>query len=246
MQALRPLFVILSVALVVGFSPSVGSAAAIEDITAANAKGQVVFLVLTDAAAKNLPAARETARNAQKRTPNSMIVECNRSDPAQAAAVKKYRVAGAPVPLVMVIASNGVAVGGSLVKKGAVARLTKLVPTPAKAEYLKVLSQRQTAVVVFSHAKMPQQSPLFEQLSGIVQQGKGKVAYVLVDMADKREQKFITEWKVDMRSKAPTVIVMNPKGQTLGRLTGAPTTAKILEISSKRPCCADAGCKGCK
>ena len=48
--------------------------------------------------------------------------------------------------------------------------------------------------------------------------------------------RFLAEWKVDPNSTKPTVIVMNPKGLTLGRLTGVPTAAKIIETSKKKPC----------
>jgi len=246
MRSIRPILALAAFVLVGTVAPSSGSAAAMDDITAANAAGKTVFLVLTDAAGRNLQAARDAAKAAKLRTPDSLVIELNRSDPAQAAAVRKYRVAGAPVPLVLVIASNGVAAGGSLVKKGAVERLVSLVPTPAKAEYLKVLSQRRTAIVVFSHAKMRLQSPLFEEISAVVRETKGKVVPVLVDVTDKREQPFLAEWKIDVRSDKPTVIVMNPKGQTLGRLAGAPKAATLIATAKKKPCCDDAGCKGCK
>ena len=235
----------VALALACLLAPRTSSAAAMDEISTANESGKVVFLVLTDAAGKNLAAAREAARKAQAQTPDSTIVELNRSDASQAAAVKKYRVAAAPVPLIMVIGQNGVAAGASLVKKGAVARLTKLVPTPAKSEYLKVLEQRQTAVVVFSHAKMPNQSPLFENISTVVKETKGKVTPVLVDVTDRREAKFLAEWKIDPKSSEPTVVVMNTKGLTLGKMTGAPTAEQIIETTKKRPCCGDPSCKGC-
>jgi ActR/RegA family two-component response regulator len=246
MTTTRSLLALFACALVALAAPRSSSAAAMDEIATANQEGKVVFLVLTDATGANLQMARDVAKTAQSKTPDSTIVELNRSDPAQAAAVKNYRVAGAPVPLVLVIGQNGVAAGASLVKKGAVERLVKLVPTPGKSEYLKVLSQNQTAVVVFSHAKMPQQSPLFEQISAVVQQTKGKVVPVLVDVSDTKEQKFMAEWKVNPKSTQPTVIVMNPKGLTLGRMDGAPTAAQIIETTKKRPCCGDPGCSGCK
>ena len=246
MNAIRPALATCALGLALLAAPAVGSAAAIDEIRTANKAGKTVFLIVTDAAGKDLAAARTAAAEAQKRTPESVVLEVNRSDPAQAEAVRGYRVAGAPVPLVMVIASNGVAAGASLVKKGAVDRLVKLVPTPAKAEYLKVLSQRQTAVVIFSHAKMPKQSAVFENVSKVVEQTKGKVSPVLVDVTAAAERKFLTEWKIDPKATEPTIVVMNAKGLTLGRLTGAPTAAELIEVTKKKPCCGNPGCSGCK
>jgi hypothetical protein len=226
--------------------PRVGSAAALDDITAANKAGKTVFLVVTDAAGKNLAGARSVAKQAMQKTKNSVVLELNRSDPAQVAAVRGYRVAGAPVPIVMVIAPNGVGAGASLVKKGALARLLRLVPTPGKARYLKLLSQRQTALVVFSHGRMKQESALFSEVSKTVTNGKGKISAVLVDVTSPAEQKFLREWKIDPKSTQPTLIVMNPKGQTLGRFAGVTKTAQILATTKKKPCCGDPSCKGCK
>ncbi|MDF1701265.1 MAG: hypothetical protein P1V36_08930 [Planctomycetota bacterium] len=245
MTLYRPVLAACALALALFAVPAAGSAAALDDITAANKAGKTVFLIVTDAAAKNLAAARTTAATASQRTPNSTVLELNRSDPAQAAAVRGYRVAGAPVPIVMVIAPNGVAAGASLVKKGAVERLLRLVPTPAKAEYLKVLTLKQTALVIFSHAKMPKQSPLFQEVSKVVEQSKGKVQPVLVDVTKQAEAPFLREWKIDARAAQPTIIVMNPKGQTLGRLSGAPTAAQLISTAKKKPCCGDPTCKGC-
>ena len=241
----RPLAA-LALGLALLAAPADGSAAAMDDITTHTKAGKTVFLVVTDAAAKNLAAARDVAGQASKQTPDSAVVELNRSDPAQAAAVKAYRVAGAPVPLVMVIAPNGVAAGASLVKRGALERLIGLVPTPGKAEYLKVLSQRQTAIVIFSHAKMAQQSDVFTAASKVVTATKGKVSTVVVDVTSQAEQKFLREWKVDPKSTQPTVVVMNAKGLTLGRHQGAPTAEQLLATTQKKPCCGDPSCSGCK
>ena len=246
MSKSRLVLAVLSLALVFGAAPRASHAAAMDDISTANQSGKIVFLVLTDAAGKNLEAARNAAKAAQARTPDSVVVEMNRSDPAQAEAVKKYRVKSAPVPLVLVIGQNGTAAGASLVKKGAVERLVKLTPTPGKSEYLRVLEQKQTAVVIFSHKKMPKQSPLFENVSKVVQETKGKVAPVLIDVTDPKEKKLMTEWDIDTKSAEPTVVVMNPKGQTLGRMSGAPTAAQIIETSKKKPCCGNPACKGCR
>ncbi len=246
MPAIRPALAAFALGLALLAAPADGAAAAMDDITAANRAGKTVFLVVTDAAGKNLAAARDVAAKASKQTANSAVVELNRADPAQAAAVKTYRVAGAPVPLVMVIAPNGVAAGASLVKKGALERLMRLVPTPGKAEYLKVLSQRQTAIVIFSHAKMAQQSDAFAAASKVVTATKGKVSTVVVDVTSPDEQKFLKEWSIDPKAATPTVVVMNAKGLTLGRHEGAPTSEQLLATTQKKPCCGNPGCKGCK
>ena len=228
----KPALFLLAAAVLASL-PGSARAAAIEEITSANAEGHTVFLVLTDAAARNLEQARKVAKAAQQRTPKSVVVELNRSDPAQKEAVARYRVAAAPVPIVMVIASNGVAVGASRVAKGAVERLVGLVPTPGKAEYLRTLQERRTALVVFYKPDMKEQSAIFESVSKAVTQLKGKAGTVLVNIDDPAEKRFCEEWGIPEKSLRPTVVVMNAKGQPLGRLVGAQPADKIIATANE-------------
>lgn len=220
------------------------SAAALDEIATANASGHAVFLVVTDAAAQSLEEARQTARQAQALVPASAVVELNRSEPAQAEAVKRYRLTAAPLPLVLVVASNGVAAGAARPGEGAAQRLASLVPSPRKAEMLKAFDQQQTALVVFSRTSMPERSALMEALSGALKALEGKGAAVLVDLDDAAERAFLAERKVEATATRPVVLVLNAKGQALGRLEGAPTVEKLVATArSKAPCCPGGNCK---
>ena len=231
--------------------PCVARAGALEDISEHTKKGRTVFLVLTDAAASDLKAARAVAHAAQKQTPNSAVVELNRSDPAQRTAVARFRVAAAPVPLVLCIASNGFAVGAVRpAAKGATDRLVGMVPSPGKAEYLSVLSQKRVAAVVFSRASMSERSPLFIEISKTVKDPKSNMTAVLVDLDDARERKWVNQWKLDPKKiTRPLVVFVNPKGQILGKLEGAPKAAQMLAMSKKvirgcqDPKCKDPNCR---
>ena len=82
------------------------------DIEQANKAGKAVFLVVTDPGVKETGQALEIARGAQKMAPESTVIEMNRSDTVNSQLVAQYRLAGAPVPLILLIASNGVVAGG--------------------------------------------------------------------------------------------------------------------------------------
>lgn len=243
----------LPLALIIGLGvlAAPAQAGALEDVNTHTSKGRTVFLVLTDAAAKDLKQARATAQAAQKRTANSAVVELNRSDPAQRAAVARFRVAAAPVPLVLCVASNGFGVGAVRpAAKGAVDRLVAMVPSPAKAEYLRVLSERRVAAVVFSRATMTEQSPLFIEISKTVADPKLNMTTVLVDLADTREARWIAQWKLDPKTlKRPLMVFVNPKGQIIGKLEGAPKAAQIVAMAKKKvrgcqdPKCKDPNCR---
>ena len=227
------------------------NAAALDDIKSSTAEGKAVFVIVTDAASRDLDKARAVAKEAHKRAPNSAVVELNRSDPAQKEAVAKYRVATAPVPFVMVVAANGSPVGAIRpTTTFAVDRLVALVPTAAKAKYMKILGERRVAAVVFTRASMRERSPLFEEMSKLARMEDLKLGTVLVDLDDPAEQRFIAEWKLDPKEvKRPLMIFVNPKGQVLGRLEGKPTVEQMVTLSKKRlrgcqdPNCTDPNCK---
>lgn len=244
-------FLVVAAAICLATFSAKASAGALEDVTSHTAAGKTVFLVLTDSSSRNLAEARAVAAGAKQRTANSEVVVLNRSDPAQRAAVDRFRVAAAPVPLVLCVASNGYAVGAVRpLAKGAVQRLAGMVPSPAKAEYLRVLSLKRVAAVVFSGAAMTERSPLFEQITKATRNADLKMSTILVDVADTREAKWIKEWKIAPESlKRPLMVFVNPKGQVIGTLSGAPTAAQITEMALKKvrgcqdPQCSDPNCR---
>lgn len=225
----------------------VPAATVLASTAAANTAGRPVFLVVTEGPGPNLDAARASARDAQVLIPSAVVVELDRRDPAQADAVAKFRLAAAPLPLVLVIAPNGVPAGAAKPGEGAAARLAALVPTRAKGEYLQVLSQQRVAIVLLTRASMPERSPLFENAGTAVQQLAGKATLVLVDLDDAAEARFVAELKVDPAATQPAVHVVNPKGQILGKLQGAPTVEQLVKTATKKAhACKDPNCKDCE
>lgn len=218
---------------------------ALASTRAANAAGRPVFLVLTDGAGAALTAARAHARAAQASVPHAVVVELDRRHPDQAEGVAHFRVAAAPAPLVLVVGANGVAAGAAKPGEGAAARLVALVPSRAKAEYLALLAQQRTAIVLLSRPAMEERSALFERASAALQTLAAKAALVLVDLDDPAEARFAADLKADPASARPTVVVVNPKGQVLGRFAGAPTPEQLVEAASKKSCCSDPNCKDC-
>ena len=219
----------------------------VSDIATANGGGKTVFLVVSDGPGPDLELARKTAQEAAALAPGASVLELDRRDPAQAQAVTSYRLAAAPVPLVLVVAKNGVAVGAQRPGEGAAARLVALIPTPRKADYLKHLSEQRVALVAFTRTGMGERDGLVTAANESIRLLEGKAGLVLVDLDDVAEKRFVADMKVDVATTRPVVLVVNPKGQVLGRLEGLQTAAKLVETAKKAaPCCSDPGCKGCK
>jgi len=55
-----------------------------------------------------LSEAKITANDAQKKYPNSEVIVLDRTDKTLVALVKIYGLSGAPLPVILVVASNGI------------------------------------------------------------------------------------------------------------------------------------------
>lgn len=246
-----PLASLLALALCLG-APTVRRALAAEapppaaDVHAANAAGKAVFLVVTDGG-QGRDEARRVAEAAASLAPGTTVLELDRQDPARARAVEAYRIAAAPVPLVLVVASNGVPVGAQRPADGAAARLVALLPSPAKAAWLKHASEGRITLLAFTHGGMAGRSAAWTAANEAVRRLEGRAGLVLVDTQDAAEARFLAQVKVSAEAAAPVVLVMNAKAQVLGRLEGEAASADALvkAAEAKAPCCADPGCKSC-
>ena len=114
--------------LLIGALVSVASASAQKDLDSAASSGKVAFVVVIDQGTTGADQATDMAKQAAKQVKKSTVVMLDRSDPANADLVAKYRLAGAPVPLILVAARNGVLAGGAPAAQTTADQLVGLVP----------------------------------------------------------------------------------------------------------------------
>jgi hypothetical protein len=218
-----------------------------EDLAAAAAAGHPAFLVVTEAGARGTDRAVSLASGAAAIVPGSVVVEMDRADPANAEVVARYQLKVVPVPLVLVIAGNGVAAGGAKPHLVTAAQLARMVPTKAKAEHLKVVSDGLPDFVVFARAATPGRAEALAACRDAVARLKGKAGAVVVDLDDAAEIPFAEEMRLDPKAAKPWVLVFNAKGQRTATLEGVPEAAALVEASAKVPssgCCPGGGpCK---
>jgi hypothetical protein len=219
-------------------------------LAAATAAGHPVFLIVTDAGAGDLEPARRVASEAQKLLPDTSILEMDRADAGNEAVVRRYRLATVPVPLILVIAPNGVAAGGARPETITAQRLADMVPSPAKADFLKALDERKAAFLVFARPSMPDLPATTKAASDAAAALKGAAAVVQVDLDSAKETRFVTEMSQDAKATVPVVVVYNAKGRATETLRGVPTAAALVAAATKEPkstCkpgeCGPGGCK---
>ena len=239
----------LAVALLIGM-PSTTWASTETALAAATAGGHSVFLVVTEGNASEVDLARQVASDAQRLAPGTSILEMNRADPANAPVVKRYRLQSVPVPLILVIASNGVAAGGARPQQVTAARLAAMIPSPAKASFLKALDEKKAAFLVFARESMPGRAATLQVAGDAVTALKGAASVVSVDLDSKQEAGFVAEMKQDPKSQAPVVAVYNAKGQPTSTLSGTPGIEVLVAAATRevKSSCGPGGCGpgGCK
>ena len=217
------------------------------DIEQANKAGKAVFLVVTDPGVKETGQALEIARGAQKLAPESTVIEMNRADTANSQLVAQYRLAGAPVPLILLIASNGVVAGGVPAEQAQPDMLVKLIPSPGKAEVVKALTGGKAVFVIASRKSMGDRLKVLETCKNASNELKDKAIAVSIDMDDKKESSFLQQLRANMSSTEPATFVLNAQGQVTGNFIGPVQVTQLVQAATKKAggCCPGGSKKGC-
>jgi len=217
------------------------------DIERANKTGKTVFLVVTEPGVKETAQALEVAKGAQQLAPESTVIEMNRADTGNSYFVAQYGLAGAPVPLILLIASNGVVAGGLPAEKAQPEMLVKMIPSPKKAEVLQALSEGKAVFLVASRKSMANREKVSDTCKSACNQMNNRAALVSIDMDDKKENSFLAQLRVNALSAEPMTSVINPQGQVTATFSGPVEVKSIMEATAKKAggCCPGGSQKGC-
>jgi len=218
------------------------------DIEDANKSGHTVFLIVTDPNVTGTDKAIEIANHAKSDLPESEVIQMNRSDAANTELVSKYRLGGAPLPLILVITSNGIVSAGFNLNQATPELLVKAVPSPKKAEVLKTLSEGKSVFMVISAKSMKQKSNIMNTCQQACIEMEYSARMIEVDQDDPQEQSFLKELKVPENLTEPQTFVINSKGQVTGAYSGEVNTASLVAKAKKvgSSCCPGGSSKGCK
>ena len=247
MKRIAPLLLLLVAATLVSVRPTWASVET--DLRQATAGGRPVFLIVKQGETRGIDLARRLCAEAQQIVPGSAVVELDRGDPANAAVVAMHRLKSVPVPLILVIASNGVAAGGARPDQVTAGKLARLVPGPGKSALLKSLSEGKPAFVVFARPAMPGRAGALASCREAALGLKGVASVVEVAVDDPRESPFVAELNVDPKAADAITVVVNAKGQRVSSFLGVPTAKALADATvAKVGGCAPGSCGpgGCK
>lgn len=220
--------------LLLGVMALVASASTQKDLDSAANGGKVAFVVVTDQGTAGADQATDMAKQAAKQVKKSTVVKLDRSDPANADLVAKYRLAGSPVPLILVAARNGVVAGGVPAAQATADKLVAMVPSPKKAEALLALQSGKAVMLAISRKGMAKQAEARSACATACGQLQDRGTTVHIDMDDPAETAFLTSMKVDMASSDPITLVLNAQGEITGTYTGAADVAALVQAATKK------------
>ncbi len=215
-------------------------ASAQNDLDAAAKAGKAAFILVYDQTALDLDQSREMISAAMTEFPKSAKIELDRSNPAEADFVAKYKLSSAPVPLILVASTSGMVTGGVVAKQATIDQLVKMIPSPKKTEIIRALSDGNAVFITAYRKSMKSVETVNSSCAMACQQMAGKSVQVKVNMDDPAEAGFLTEMKVNLASTEPVTLVANAQGQVSGTYTGAVEVASLVTSATKKVggCCA--------
>ncbi len=221
------------------------------EIEKASKSCKPVFLVAYNADGTDADKAIAIANDAKKTLKaSSVVIKMNTSDAANSALVTKYRLAGVPLPLILVLDKNGSTAGGLLLKDATSAKLIELIPTPKFSELIKALTEGKSVYVVVYKESMTTKKDIINNCATACSKMNNKSATVLVALDDKNEMKLLQSLKCDMNAKEPVTYVVNTAGQLAGTYNGITDVNTLVSTAKKAPAsgCCPGGAKtgGCK
>ncbi len=201
-------------------------------------KGNTIFLVVTDGNT-GITEAKKIADEAHKKVSTSKVLTMDRTDKKNAALVKDYGIAGAPVPMIIVVASNGVVCGGFANEKATTDNLVQAIPTEKQAVALLAFQEKKPVFVVISKKTMKDTDAVIEECKKAITKLEGKAVYVNIDMDDNSEKSFIELLNPDMNATNTNILVFNSKGQFAQKFVAPVKAAKLAAAAKKVPtsCC---------
>jgi hypothetical protein len=221
------------------------------EIEKANKSCKPVFLVAYNANGADADKALSIANSAKKTLKaSSLVIKLNTSDAINSDLVTKYRLAGAPLPMILVLDKNGTATGGLTLKDATAEKLVDMIPTPKSSELIKALTEGKSVYIVVYKESMTSKKSIAENCAVACSKMDNKTVTLMVAMDDKNETKLLQTLKCDMNAKEPVTYVINKAGQVIGQYNGLTEVNTLVSAAKKVPAsgCCPGGAKtgGCK
>ena len=218
-----------------------------ETLAKAKKDGNSVFVVVTGTGDTELDKALAMAGKANNSVKKSIVVKMDRDDKNNATLVTEYGIAGAPLPILLVISPKGVLAGGYLLKDATADILVKSIPSPKQDEVLLALNNKKSIFVVAAKSTFTDKAKAIENCKSAVTLNGNKSQLVEVDISDTKEKTFIELLKINTATASTATVVVNSKGQITGTFYEPKDAASLVTLANKAVSGCGSGCaKPCK
>lgn len=214
-------------------------------IASVNKTGKAVFLVAFDKSGDDKDKALSIAKKALGKKNNSAaIVELNTADANNKDLVAKLRLAGAPLPLIIVMDKNGIPAGGLLLSEATPEALSEMIPSPKYSEVIKALDEKKSVFIVAYKEKMLEKTKAIINCQSATKSMKNNSVVVLLNIDDKANKSLIENLRVSTVSTEPVIYVINKSGQITGTFVSSTAVTQLTTAANKVVSGCGSGCAG--
>lgn len=210
-----------------------------ETLAKAVKEANSVFLVVTDSNKTDINKAMEIVAKANLSVKKSIVVTMDREDKNNKDLVTKYGLAGAPLPILLVISPKGNLAGGYLLKDATTDLLIKQIPTPKQDEVLTVINNKKSVFIVVAKSSFTDKEKALENCKSAIKLNGNKSELIEIDLSDTKEKSFLELLKVNTATTTTATIVLNSKGQITGTFYEVKDAASLVPLANKvvSSCC---------
>ena len=218
------------------------------ELDKAKKEGKAVFVVVTGTGTADTDKATTIAKGANAIYKNAAVIQMDRDDASNAALVTEWRLAGAPLPIILVISPKGLPTGGFVLSQATAENLAALIPTPRLEDVYAAIKSNKSALVVFTKKSLSDRYEVLKVCKDAVSKLNNNAVIVEVDMDDNNEANFINQLRIEKSALASTTLVINAQGQVAGTSTSVPDATKLASAATTPikggcgPGCGPAGC----
>jgi hypothetical protein len=165
----------------------------------------------------------------QKTSDRAESIVIDLKNPSEKPIIDKFRVANAPMPLVLVLAPNGAITGGFPVSFNE-EQLMGAFATPGMEKCLKALQESNLVLVSVQNPNTKSNESAMKGVTDFISDAQftDKTELVTLNPADMQESKFMAMLNVDPGTDEAITVFLAPPGALIGKFKGAVSKDELV------------------
>lgn len=210
---------------------------ALDRVAKANKYAFVFFFRADDERTASMRAALESG--VKDLSEKAEVIAVDVTNPLEKAAVDRFGISRAPMPLILAIAPTG-AVTKSWFRNFHAKQLEQAFVSPGEAGCLKALQDRKMVLVCVQNGKTTHNDEAMQGVDELKADKlyTGRTAVLSIDPTDEAEADFLKKLRVSPETEEAVTVLMAPPGRPVATFTGATNKADIIAATKK----AGSGC----